>query len=60
MAALPPGKLPELQKTDLRHLHAGVGLNAPEQIRTSPRSEMVALGGIPEETQNVAHGLPVV
>ena len=42
-----PGEFPEFQKPDLRHLDAGVGLNAPEQIRTAPRCEMVALCRIP-------------
>ena len=60
IAPLPPRELPEFQKSDLLHLYAAIGLDAPEQVRTTPRSEMVALGGIPEEPNDIAHGWAVV
>ena len=47
ITALPPGKLPELQEADLRHLYAAVGLDSPEQVGTPPWSQTMALGRIP-------------
>ena len=52
---LPPHKFPEFQKADLRHLHAGVGLDAPQKVGTPPWSQTMPLGGIPEEAERVAH-----
>ena len=49
IAAFPPHELPELQKVDLRHLYAGVGFDAPQQVRTSPGGQAMAFGGIPEK-----------
>src|SRR5919197_1377386 len=57
MVALPPAEIPELEESDLRHLDAGVGLDAPEKIRTSPRSQAMAFRGVPQETKNMAHDL---
>src|SRR6202167_4004801 len=54
--ALPPQKFPEFKKTDLRHLDAAVGLDAPEQIGAPPRSQVMALGCVPEKAEAIAHG----
>jgi hypothetical protein len=51
-AALSPEKLPELEKTDLRHFEAGIRFHTPEQIGTAPRREAVAASRIPEEAQH--------
>src|SRR5580658_498500 len=53
---LPPQKFPKLKETDLGHLDAAVGLDAPQQIGASPRSQTMALGGIPHKADGVAHG----
>jgi len=45
----------ELEKADFMHLDAGVGLEAPAQVRTPPRGQVVAASGIPEEAEDVAH-----
>lgn len=55
IVTLPPGKRPEFQEADLGHLDPGIGLDAPKQVRTAPRRQMVAPGGIPKETKDVAH-----
>src|SRR5947207_13469629 len=55
VSAFPPHEFPKFQETDLRHLHTGVGFDAPEQIGTSPRSQAMSLGGIPEKAELVAH-----
>src|SRR5690242_3854813 len=47
--ALPPHELPELQESNLLHFDPAVGFNAPQQVRTTPGSEMVPARGIPEE-----------
>jgi len=52
---LAPHELPELQKSDLGHFDAGVGFDPPQEIGTPPRSQVVALGGVPEKAQPVAH-----
>ena len=54
--ALSPHKFPELQKPDLLHLDARVGLDPPKQIRTSPWSKAMAFGGVPHEADAVLHG----
>src|SRR5580698_8303816 len=54
-ATLPPDEFPELQKADLGHLHASVGFNTPQQIGTPPRGQAMALGGVPQEAELVAH-----
>lgn len=56
-AAFAPHEFPELEETDLLHLHAGIGLDAPEEIGTPPRREAMAPGGIPQEADLVAHDL---
>jgi len=53
--ALAPEKFPKLKESDLRHLDAAVGLDPPEQIRTAPRSEAMAFGGVPEKAEGMAH-----
>src|SRR4029077_2084587 len=55
-----PGKFPELQETDLRHLDAGVGLDAPKQVGAAPRGQVMTPRGIPEKTNDIAHGVLVV
>ncbi len=55
MGALPPQELPKFQKSDLLHLYATIGLNAPQQIGAAPGREPVAAGGVPHESQGVAH-----
>jgi len=47
--ALAPEKFPKLKKTDLRHLDAAIGLDAPEQVGAPPRGQAMALGGVPEK-----------
>jgi hypothetical protein len=54
-AALAPHEFPKFQETDLRHLHAGIGLDAPQQIGASPRGQAMALGGILQKAKLVAH-----
>src|SRR5215472_12760611 len=53
--ALGPEKLPEFEKSDLRHFDAGIGLDPPQMEGTAPRSEPVAASGVPEKTQHRAH-----
>src|SRR3954451_24186586 len=53
--ALAPHESPELQKADVVHLHARISLDAPAQIRTSPRREMMAACGVPEKSEDVEH-----
>src|SRR5258708_158853 len=55
VAALTPEKFPELQKPNLLHLHAAVGLNPPQQIRTAPGSQPVPTGCVPHVSQHVEH-----
>ena len=55
MCAFPPQKLPELQKSDLLHLHPAVGLNTPQKIGTAPGRKAMASGGIPHEAKRIAH-----
>lgn len=55
IVAFAPHELPKLKKADLLHLHAGVGLNAPEQIWAAPRREPMSFGGIPQKTKPMAH-----
>lgn len=54
--ALSPHEFPKFQKADLLHFDAGVGLNAPEKVRTAPRSEAVSFCGVPHEADAVPHG----
>ena len=53
--AFAPHKFPKFQEADLGHLDTGVGLDAPKEIGASPRGQVVALGGVPEETEFVEH-----
>src|ERR1700733_15487252 len=57
--ALPPDEFPELQESNLLHLHAAVGLDAPEQVRAAPRRKAVPAGGVPEKSQHI-HGVSSV
>ena len=57
--AFPPQKLPKLKESDLRHLDAAVGLDAPQQVGAPPRSQAMAFGGVPEKAERVAHGLMI-
>ena len=54
--ALPPQEFPKLKKSDLRHLDAAIGLDAPKQVGTSPRSQAMAFGGVPQKAERMAHG----
>jgi hypothetical protein len=53
--ALTPHELPELEESDLLHLDASVGLDAPEEIGTAPGCETMSLGGVPEKAGAVPH-----
>jgi len=55
ITALGPQEFPEFEEADLRHLDAGVGLDAPEEIGAAPGSNTVASGGVPEKTEHGAH-----
>ena len=55
IVTLAPHELPEFQKSNLGHFHAGVSFDAPEQIGASPWSEAVSLSRVPKKTQLVAH-----
>lgn len=55
LAALAPHKFPKFQKPDLRHLDAGVGLDAPQQIWAAPRSQAMTFGCVPEKAETMAH-----
>ena len=57
IAALSPEKFPEFNKPDLLHLKAAVGLNAPEQIRASPRRQTMAASRVPHEAKDGEHGI---
>src|SRR5579859_264503 len=56
-AALAPDELPKLHESNLFHLDAGVGLDPPEKIRTTPRGQTVPFCGIPEKPELLAHGI---
>ena len=49
LVTLPPEEFPELEKADTCHLDAGVGLDAPKQVRAAPGSEAMSPGGVPDE-----------
>jgi hypothetical protein len=55
IVAFPPHESPKLQEADLRHLDSAIGLDAPQEVRTSPRRQPVAFGRVPEKTDRVAH-----
>ena len=55
IAAFPPHEFPKLQEADLRHLYSTIGLDAPQEVRTSPRRQPVAFGRVPKKTDRVAH-----
>src|ERR1035437_3864423 len=57
--SLGPQEFPEFQESNLGHLDAGVGLDAPEKIRTAPGGNPVATGGVPKKAQHRPHGVPV-
>jgi len=38
------------------HLHARIGLKAPQQIGTAPGRQMMAASCIPQKAKHVAHG----
>src|SRR5204863_9046365 len=59
LLALRPDEGPEGEETDLVHLQAGVGLDAPAQIRTAPRSQPMASGRVPADAHDVPHGLSI-
>ena len=52
---LAPHEFPELQKSDLRHLHASVCFDAPKKVGASPWGQAMAPGGVPQEAKLVAH-----
>ena len=54
MVALAPHEFPKLYEADLFHLHARVGLDAPQKVRAAPRSQVMAASGVPEKAQDVA------
>jgi len=41
----------------LRHFDACIGLNTPQQVRTTPGSKAMAAGRIPHEANGVSHGV---
>lgn len=55
VAALAPEKFPELQESDLLHLQAAIGLNAPQQIRTPPRRQPMSACRVPRKAQYGEH-----
>ena len=57
IAAFSPEKFPELNKADLLHLQAAIGLNAPEQIRAAPGRQAMAASRVPHETEDGEHGI---
>ena len=52
---LGPQEFPELQESDLGHLDAGEGLDAPKKVGTAPGRNPVAASGIPDEAQHLPH-----
>jgi len=58
--ALVPQELPKFQKADLLHLHAAVGFNPPQQIRTPPWRQPVTPRSIPHESDDVAHSTLII
>ena len=58
--AFPPGEFPEFEETNLGHFDARIRFNAPQQVRAAPRGEVVALGGVPEEPQDLTHSAALV
>src|SRR5712692_10336530 len=57
MATLAPEEFPKLQKANLLHLHAAIGFNPPQQIRTPPWSQPVPAGRVPHISQHVEHAI---
>jgi len=57
VVALTPHEFPEFQEADLRHLHAGVGFDAPQQVGAAPGGQTMAFGGVPQEAETVAHAV---
>ena len=55
VVALAPHEFPKFYKTNLLHLDAGVGFNPPKKVRATPRSQVMATGGVPEEA-DLLHG----
>lgn len=53
--ALSPHEFPELHEPNLLHLYAGIGLDSPEKIGAAPWGEAMALGGVPDKPDAVAH-----
>jgi len=53
--ALAEEESPEFEEADLIHFDAAIGLDAPAQIRAAPGGEMVAAGGVPQKSKDVAH-----
>jgi len=49
VVALAPHEFPKLYEADLFHLHARVGLDAPQKVRAAPRSQVMAASGVPEK-----------
>ena len=56
VAALPDGKLPELQKSDLLHLHATISFDSPEKVGATPGGEAMSTSGVPQKSKDVEHG----
>jgi hypothetical protein len=59
LCAFPPHETPEFQKSYFIHFHATISFNAPAQIRTAPRRQVVTACGVPEKSQHVSHGYEV-
>src|SRR5262249_53742248 len=55
--ALPPSEFPEFQKSNLLHFHPTIRFDPPQQVRTAPRSQMMAASCVPKESKHVAHAI---
>jgi hypothetical protein len=55
LAAFAPHDSPELEEADVLHLDARVGFKSPLEVRTTPRSEVVTAGGVPQEADDLEH-----
>jgi hypothetical protein len=58
-ASLRPQEPPELEESDLGHLDAGKGLDAPKKIGTAPGRNPVATSGVPKKADHRPHRVPV-
>lgn len=50
LTPLVPQEAAELGEADALHLDSAIGLDAPAKVRAAPGREVMAAGGVPQET----------